>query len=66
MTRNLVDQYHCDPECRDRMGILHCMWLVVRVMWTLCSTLLVKSGAVNHVRTMLVIVHCTWLVEKGI
>ena len=36
VTRRLVEQYHCDPESKAYLVIvLHCMRLVVRVVWTL-------------------------------
>ena len=35
VTRRLMEQYHMIQRAGTEMVILHCMWFVVRVIWTL-------------------------------
>ena len=67
MTRRLVEQYHFEPESRDNDGDTPLYLAYRKGHVHIVRYLVSEQGcSIELVRTRMVILHCMWLVEKGI
>ena len=62
VSRRLVEQYHCDPDSRDKDGNTLLHKACHEGQMDSVRYLMVNLGAVQPVRTRMAILHCMWLV----